>query len=176
MPDGWAASAGGFPTMTSNIRFLMKDIVLLQPKPACRVRVRHSPLHRGAPGPHGDDRRAARMARPDRRIPVGPRRCRHMVERGRARTAPATASAWLACPRGLAVAVCGERGSGIDRALSPIVARGNASICSGHDYSSAYAGATRSPVLHPMAPPPKGSLSIIVCYPLFYTSTVFASS
>jgi hypothetical protein len=131
MPDGWAASAGGFPTMTSNIRFLMKDIVLLQPKPACRVRVRHSPLHRGAPGPHGDDRRAARMGRPDRRIPVGPRRCRHMVERGRARTAPATASAWLACPRGLAVAVCGERGSGIDRALSPIVARGNASICSG---------------------------------------------
>lgn len=29
MPDGWAASAGGFPAMTGNIPFLMKDIVLL---------------------------------------------------------------------------------------------------------------------------------------------------
>jgi len=29
MPNGWAASAGGFPAMTGNIPFLMKDIVLL---------------------------------------------------------------------------------------------------------------------------------------------------
>jgi len=29
MPDGWDASAGGFPVMTGNVPFLMKDIVLL---------------------------------------------------------------------------------------------------------------------------------------------------
>ena len=29
LPDGWAASAGGFPAMTGNIPFLMKDVVLL---------------------------------------------------------------------------------------------------------------------------------------------------
>ena len=29
MPDRWAASAGGFPAMTGNIPFLMKDVVLL---------------------------------------------------------------------------------------------------------------------------------------------------
>ena len=29
MPDGWAASAGGFPAMTGNVAFLMKDVVLL---------------------------------------------------------------------------------------------------------------------------------------------------
>ena len=29
MPDGWAASAGGFPAMAGNIPFLMKDMVLL---------------------------------------------------------------------------------------------------------------------------------------------------
>src|SRR5947209_14905841 len=29
MPDGWDASAGGFPAMTGNVPFLMKDIVLL---------------------------------------------------------------------------------------------------------------------------------------------------
>jgi len=28
MPDGWAVSAGGFPAMTGNVAFLMKDIVL----------------------------------------------------------------------------------------------------------------------------------------------------
>jgi uncharacterized membrane protein YkgB len=28
-PDGWAASAGGFPAMTENVAFLMKDLVLL---------------------------------------------------------------------------------------------------------------------------------------------------
>src|SRR5258707_3476493 len=28
MPDGWAASAGGFPAMVGNVAFLMKDIVL----------------------------------------------------------------------------------------------------------------------------------------------------
>jgi uncharacterized membrane protein YkgB len=29
MPDGWDASAGGFPAMTGNVPFLMKDLVLL---------------------------------------------------------------------------------------------------------------------------------------------------
>jgi len=29
MPDGWDAAAGGFPAMTGNIPFLMKDVVLL---------------------------------------------------------------------------------------------------------------------------------------------------
>src|SRR5262249_32674838 len=29
MPNGWAASAGGFPAMVGNVAFLMKDIVLL---------------------------------------------------------------------------------------------------------------------------------------------------
>jgi uncharacterized membrane protein YkgB len=29
IPDGWAASAGGFPAMTINTAFLMKDVVLL---------------------------------------------------------------------------------------------------------------------------------------------------
>lgn len=29
MPGGWAASAGGFPAMTGNVPFLMKDLVLL---------------------------------------------------------------------------------------------------------------------------------------------------
>ena len=29
MPDGWAASAGGFPAMVGNVTFLMKDVVLL---------------------------------------------------------------------------------------------------------------------------------------------------
>ena len=29
MPDGWAASAGGFPAMTGNVPFLMKDVVVL---------------------------------------------------------------------------------------------------------------------------------------------------
>jgi uncharacterized membrane protein YkgB len=28
MPDGWAASAGGFPAMTERVAFLMKDLVL----------------------------------------------------------------------------------------------------------------------------------------------------
>ena len=28
-PDGWAASAGGFPAMNENVAFLMKDLVLL---------------------------------------------------------------------------------------------------------------------------------------------------
>ena len=29
IPDGWTASAGGFPAMTINVAFLMKDVVLL---------------------------------------------------------------------------------------------------------------------------------------------------
>jgi uncharacterized membrane protein YkgB len=28
MPDGWAASAGGFPAMTEHVALLMKDLVL----------------------------------------------------------------------------------------------------------------------------------------------------
>ena len=28
MPDGWAASAGGFPAMVGNVAFLMKDVAL----------------------------------------------------------------------------------------------------------------------------------------------------
>ena len=28
MPDGWAASAGGFPAMVGNVAFLMKDVIL----------------------------------------------------------------------------------------------------------------------------------------------------
>jgi uncharacterized membrane protein YkgB len=28
MPNGWAASAGGFPAMTESVAFLMKDLVL----------------------------------------------------------------------------------------------------------------------------------------------------
>ena len=28
-PDGWAASAGGFPAMKENVAFLMKDLILL---------------------------------------------------------------------------------------------------------------------------------------------------
>jgi uncharacterized membrane protein YkgB len=29
MPEGWDAAAGGFPAMTANVPFLMKDVVLL---------------------------------------------------------------------------------------------------------------------------------------------------
>jgi uncharacterized membrane protein YkgB len=29
MPDGWNASAGGFPAMQGNVAFLLKDLVLL---------------------------------------------------------------------------------------------------------------------------------------------------
>jgi uncharacterized membrane protein YkgB len=29
MPEGWDVAAGGFPAMTGNVPFLMKDIVLL---------------------------------------------------------------------------------------------------------------------------------------------------
>ena len=29
MPDGWAASAGGFPAMTEHVAFLMKDLLFL---------------------------------------------------------------------------------------------------------------------------------------------------
>ena len=29
MPEGWNAAAGGFPAMTGNVPFLMKDVVLL---------------------------------------------------------------------------------------------------------------------------------------------------
>ena len=29
MPEGWDVAAGGFPAMTGNVPFLMKDVVLL---------------------------------------------------------------------------------------------------------------------------------------------------
>jgi uncharacterized membrane protein YkgB len=29
IPNGWTASAGGFPAMAGNVAFLMKDVVLL---------------------------------------------------------------------------------------------------------------------------------------------------
>ena len=29
MPEGWDAAAGGFPAMTGNVLFLLKDVVLL---------------------------------------------------------------------------------------------------------------------------------------------------
>ena len=29
MPEGWYVAAGGFPAMTGNVPFLMKDVVLL---------------------------------------------------------------------------------------------------------------------------------------------------
>ena len=29
MPEGWDTAAGGFPAMTGNVPFLMKDVVLL---------------------------------------------------------------------------------------------------------------------------------------------------
>jgi uncharacterized membrane protein YkgB len=34
-PDGWAASAGGFPAMMGNVVFLMKDVVLLAVRFIC---------------------------------------------------------------------------------------------------------------------------------------------
>jgi uncharacterized membrane protein YkgB len=35
MPNGWAASAGGFPAMTGNVAFLMKDVVLFAASVYC---------------------------------------------------------------------------------------------------------------------------------------------
>ena len=35
MPDGWAASAGGFPAMTEHVAFLMKDVVLFPHQSIC---------------------------------------------------------------------------------------------------------------------------------------------
>jgi len=51
MPDGWAESAGGFPAMSGNVPFLMKDVVLL----AASLYLLRQDLVRvssaGAPGP-----------------------------------------------------------------------------------------------------------------------------
>ena len=55
MPDGWAASAGGFPAMTGNVPFLMKDVVLL----AVSVYVLKQDVVRVARSAGGDDRPVA---------------------------------------------------------------------------------------------------------------------
>ena len=58
MPGGWAASAGGFPAMTENVAFLMKDL-----RPPCRVflSAETGPSESVAPGKEG--RRTERVAR-----------------------------------------------------------------------------------------------------------------
>jgi uncharacterized membrane protein YkgB len=51
MPDGWAASAGGFPAMTERVAFLMKDLVIfaasfyLLKQDLLRATLSGSPLH-----------------------------------------------------------------------------------------------------------------------------------
>jgi uncharacterized membrane protein YkgB len=55
MPDGWAASAGGFPAMTGNVPFLMKDVVLL----AVSVYLLRQDVVRVARSAGGDDRPVA---------------------------------------------------------------------------------------------------------------------
>src|SRR5207244_4894325 len=61
MPDGWAASAGGFPAMTGNVPFLMKDVVLL----AVSVYVLKQDVVRVARSAGGDDRPVAMPAERD---------------------------------------------------------------------------------------------------------------
>ena len=55
MPDGWAASAGGFPAMTGNVPFLMKDVVLL----AVSVYLLKQDVVRVARSASGDDQPVA---------------------------------------------------------------------------------------------------------------------
>lgn len=50
MPDGWAPSAGGFPAMTGNLAFLMKDVVLLAVSFYLAEAGRHAPRVATAPG------------------------------------------------------------------------------------------------------------------------------
>src|SRR5437899_5892463 len=63
MPDGWAASAGGFPAMAGNVAFLMKDVVLfavsgyLLKQDVARAS-RSAP--QSEPGPAGASRQATR--------------------------------------------------------------------------------------------------------------------
>ena len=57
MPDGWAASAGGFPAMTGNVPFLMKDVVLfaascLFAEAGCRESVSFRPACAGRGNEH----------------------------------------------------------------------------------------------------------------------------
>jgi uncharacterized membrane protein YkgB len=68
MPDGWAASAGGFPAMTGNVPFLMKDVVLL----AVSVYLLKQDVVRVslAAAPRRDDGRAAAPPA-DARAPAG---------------------------------------------------------------------------------------------------------
>ena len=60
MPNGWAASAGGFPAMIGNVAFLMKDVVLLAvsvyllKQDALRVQEAERPAQRsGSPNEEG---------------------------------------------------------------------------------------------------------------------------
>jgi len=46
MPDGWAASAGGFPGMTGNVPFLMKDVVLFPHRSTFSSRTSQESQHR----------------------------------------------------------------------------------------------------------------------------------
>jgi uncharacterized membrane protein YkgB len=62
MPDGWAASAGGFPAMQGNVAFLMKDVVLFAASfylfKQDVVRVSQSATVRGESWKVGEPRRA----------------------------------------------------------------------------------------------------------------------
>ena len=59
IPDGWAASAGGFPAMTGNVPFLMKDVVLLAAsfyllkQDVVRVLLSANPMISAPPGGRG---------------------------------------------------------------------------------------------------------------------------
>jgi len=68
MPDGWAASAGGFPAMTGNVPFLMKDLVLfaasvyLLKQDATRALIAARVEHLADHGSGGQGRPAATIA------------------------------------------------------------------------------------------------------------------
>jgi len=73
MPDGWAASAGGFPAMTERVAFLMKDLVLfgasfyLLKQDVVRVSTSSKGLQDGLMGEKISAAiRASRVAEPDR--------------------------------------------------------------------------------------------------------------
>jgi uncharacterized membrane protein YkgB len=61
MPNGWAKSAGGFPAMTGNVPFLMKDVVLLAVSFYLLKQdlMRALDHHANAPSSRADGRKAA---------------------------------------------------------------------------------------------------------------------